>query len=172
MAIDTRAKIHTTLVDDAGVRAAFETFCMIDSTKTIANVMSDILLWGTTVAAISDAGWYRCELGIQLLPTASLTGVAGTDSDVSSAGVWDMSNASDPWVYGYAIPSISDANLTNGRITRNAAVTALNALLVTTLPQNTQFTNRSWVRLNAVVRTFSATRKHRRSLHQKTVDTY
>jgi len=81
MAATQQGKIHLSLMDDVGVRASVEFFLMIDPTKTVAQLITDVNTFGLTVLPLVDGGWVRWEIGIlPVLPTGALS-TPTVDSD-------------------------------------------------------------------------------------------
>lgn len=166
-----QGKIHLSLVDDQGVRATLELFTLVDPTKTIANFIADVNAIGALILPLVDGGWVRWEASV--LP-ALPTGASATptpDADAEEIGGFTFPQATLPWLYTIALPTLADAVVSGSKINQaDSSVTAFQTGIAGPFANGTEVLSRNWEVLGAIRQTFLGVRKHRRSLHSKSLD--
>jgi len=171
MAATQQGKIHLSLMDDVGVRASVEFFLMIDPTKTVAQLITDVNTFGLTVLPLVDGGWVRWEIGIlPVLPTGALS-TPTVDSDAEEVGGFTYPQTGSSYLYTIALPTLVDGVISGSKIDQsNPNVTAFETACITAGTNGTEIVSREFRVLTAVRQTFLGIRKHRRSLHSKSLD--
>lgn len=164
-------KIHLTLVDDVGVRAATQFFCTFDDTKTLANVGLDVKAIGALILPLVDGGWYRWSFEVLATLPVGASVDPTPDADAEENGNWSASLTGISDLLTFTLPTLSDGVVSGSHINQgNSDVTAFQTGIINAQTNNTQVTDRRGVIPGPIVKTFLSTRKHRKSLLHKSLD--
>lgn len=164
-------KIHLTLVDDVGVRAATQFYCTFDNTKTLAQVSTDVTAIGTLILPLVSGGWYRWSFEtLAALPVGASTDPT-PDADAEEVGNFSSSLTGTPDLLTFSLPTLADGVVHGSHINQsNSDVTAFQTGIVNAQANGTQVTDRRYTLPGVIVKTFLSTRKHRKSLLHKSLD--
>ena len=133
MAKDTFAVVSATVVDSWGTEASAPAYAFADSTQTLASIVTEAQAYVTALDGVTDGRITKMHIQIvPSLPTGLKTGAVATGAKVEQTGIVNFSTTGTSKRYGYAIPAVSDAQLTGDRIDATVfgvASTGMDALL-------------------------------------------
>jgi len=166
MAYTQQAHFSFTVQDGLGTKASMIIYALLDPTKTVANLVTDIQAWATLIEPIIDSKILLADAVVSVTPTVDQTGKPADASRVEQTGVFNFANGSTTRRFGEAVPALADAVITGGTIdladTDVAAfVTAMGAASGTA---TSQATNNSFQDLTSLVDAFLSFRKRRKQL--------
>lgn len=166
-----KGKIHLTLVDDVGVRAATQFYCTFDNTKTLALVDADVQAIGALILPLVDGGWYRWSFEVNATLPAGASVDPTPDADAEETGNWSVGLSGVSDLLTLSLPTLADAVVSGSHINQGlSAVTTFQTGIVNGQTNGTQVTDRRFVIPTTVKKTFLSTRKHRKSLLHKSLD--
>ena len=166
MAYTQQAHFSFTLQDGLSTKASMIIYALLDPTKTLANLVTDIQAWATLIEPIIGAKILLADAVVSVTPSVDQTGRPLADSRVEQTGVFNFANGSTTRRFGEAVPALNDGVITGGSIdladTDVAAfVTAMGAASGTATSQPT---NNSFQDLTSLVDAFLSFRKRRKQL--------
>jgi hypothetical protein len=116
MAYTQEAQFSFTLQDELGTTASMTIYSLLDPTKTIANLVTDWQAWATLITAITGAKILHGTSRVVLTPTADQSSKPVAGSRVEQTAVFDFPNASNPRLFGEALPALLDTKISGGSI--------------------------------------------------------
>jgi len=166
MAYTQQAHFSFTVQDGLGTKASMIIYALLDPTKTVANLVTDIQAWASLIEPIIGGKILLGDAVVSVTPTVDQTGRPDADSRVEQTGVFNFANGSTSRRFGEAVPSLSDGVIVGGTINLAdtdvaAFVTAMGAASGTAASQPT---NNSFQDLTALVDAFLSFRKRRKQL--------
>jgi len=120
MAKDTQAVVSATIVDELGIEASAPFYALLDSTQTLASIMTQVNAFWTALDLTTDG--YMRKVKLEIVPAVP-TGVktaAAAGSRVEQTGLLGFSASGTTKRYSGAIPALS-----NGSTVFNAGKIAL-----------------------------------------------
>jgi hypothetical protein len=172
MAYTQEAQFSFTVQDDLGTKANMTLYYLLDPTKTIADLVTDWQAEATLAVAILGGKLIHGTARIVLTPSADQSSKPISSSRVEQTAVFDETNASNPRIYGIAVPSIADSKITGGVINLAdtdvaAFVTSLSAASGTSTSEPT---SNQFLVLNGLRDAFLSFRKRRKQLERSSYE--
>ena len=166
MAYTQQAHFSFTIQDGLDTKASMIIYALLDPTKTLANLVTDIQAWATLIEPIIDGKILLADAVVSVAPTVDQTGRPDVASRVEQTGVFNMFNGATTRRFGEAVPSLSDGVIVGGTINLAdtdvlAFTTALGAASGTAASQPT---NNSFQDLTTLADAFLSFRKRRKQL--------
>ncbi len=170
MAVNTQARFHAGIVDDAGIRSTVLSHLYIDDGQTVAALNTALQAWLTDLTAILGAKIITASAGIYEPVSASQAGKPVAGAEVEETGVWSFNQTGTAFRYGQAVPGLLETVIVAGEIDpTNAGVIAWEGLL-TGAVLGGHYTGNDNDALASVYKTFLAVRKRRRQLTAKSTN--
>jgi len=153
-------------VDHYGIPGTTDYFVQIDDTKTIAEMVTDVIDLGDAETPLTQANVLKMSVSVDCFINGDPTVGAG---DIEKGALFNFSNATDGYATGYWIPDVNPAVLNGSGLVdlTNTDVTAFIGFLTTAHTAITVVTK--GVRaLSALKDALISFRKHRKPLTRKT----
>jgi len=158
--------ISVNFIDAYGINATTTYFVTIDDTKTVAQAMTDVGGLGLLSQELSQAAVTGWSLSVNDVPAEALPTPVG---DVEKGGLFNFSNASDPYATGYWIPDISPSVLnSSGLINLSNTDVADFITFLTTAHTAITVVTKGVRALTALKDALISFRKHRKPLERRT----
>jgi len=156
-------------IDGYGITGSTDFFITIDDTKTIAELMTDVVNLENVTSALSQANEYKTQVTIIADPGS--TPVPGL-GDIEKGGLFNFSNVSDDYKTGYLIPDINPDILNSSGLI-DLSLTAVTDWITYLTTAHTVITvvTKGVRALSALVDALITFRKHRKPLSRKTKET-
>ena len=176
MAYTTLGVVSATIVDSWGTEASAPAYALIDPAQTLSSIVTQAQAYVSALDGVTD-GYIR-KMHIQIvpaLPSGLKTGAVATGAKVEQTGVVNFSVTGSSKRYGYAIPAVSDGQLTGDRIdatvfgTASANMDAL-LLLLTSVFTALVWANEHSQQIAAVKDALVSFRKKRRQLGRSSLE--
>ena len=172
MTADTIARFSASVRDADGVKGNALSHLFIDGAQTVTQVKAALAAWESALDAISGGKIASVSATISPATAGTDKGAAVAGSEVQEVGMFDFGQAGLPYVYGEGVPAFLETLVTaGGQINEADPGVAAWVALLTGAVLGGSYTGYSTAGLTALVRTFRATRKHRRSLYSRSVRT-
>lgn len=171
MAFTQQTQFSFTIIDQLGTKATMVIYALADPTKTVANLAADWQTWAGLIDLIVGGQILHGSARLELVPSGSEKSSPASGSRVEQTGVFDMTNASTPRIFGEPLPSLADSVIVGGQIDLtdtnvNNFYTALH-----TATANTEPTNNAFQVLTGLKDAFISFRKRRKQLDRSSLDT-
>jgi hypothetical protein len=160
--------ISAHIQDSYGIVGTAPVFVTIDDTKTIAQLMTDALAYSAEVQGLSQGTLIKTTVQI----VDEVIGPSAGSGDIEKGGLFNFTNATDPYVQGYLIPDIAPSVLNSQGLIdlSNVNVTSF-VTFMTAAHTVIQVVTKGVRALNALKDALIAFRKHRKPLSRKTKET-
>jgi hypothetical protein len=174
MAADTHARVQFSVQDKAGIRGSLSLPAFIDGTSTVAAAKT---AWNAQAALLDAVSGCKVLSGeVVIVPAITFTPKSPTpevDAQIERTGNLDYRNASTSFVYDSVVPGIS-THVLNGTLSQINEAQADMAAYIAALAAaflGGNFTNRAYQANTSLADSFLSFRKHRRALHERSLET-
>jgi hypothetical protein len=177
MAHDVTAVVSATVVDSWGTEASAPAYALADGTQTINEAIAEAQAYVKALDAVTDGRITRMHVQfVPALPTGLKAAAVATGARTEQTGIVNFSATGTSKRYGYAIPAVSDAQLTGDRINATAFGTASTGmdtllLLLTSAATALAWANEHSQQIIAVRDAIVSFRKKRRQLGRSSLET-
>src|SRR5579875_1594654 len=113
MAVDTRVRISYSIQDELNVSAVATAYAYVDSGQTIADLNTPVLALGAQLDAITAGKIVAVSVGLAPALPDGIKSAAAAGSRCGDTGVLDFTAGPALRVWGYAIPALAEAMLSN-----------------------------------------------------------
>jgi len=120
MANTQPAQFSFSVEDELGTKASVAFPCLLDPAMTITQLNAALAAEATAIDAIIGGAVIGASLAVLMSPAqlaaATAKDVPAAGSRVEQTGVFNLRNATTTRLYGIAVPSLSDDQITSGTI--------------------------------------------------------
>ena len=152
--------------DSYGIASTTNASATVDDTKTVAQMITDVIDWENTVSGLTQASEIKSTIRLTAHQNSDPTPGTG---DIEKGSLFNFNNASDGYAQGYWIPDVNPSILTSTGLIdlTNTNVTDFITFMTTAHTAITIVTKgvRALTALRDALISF---RKHRKPLERKT----
>lgn len=151
------------IFDDIGVTVPHDIFVTIDDSKTVAQVLTELLAYGVLADAITDGASLAAHVTIRFDPTGFKV-LPAAGKAVDTTGLFTFAQSSSPNKWSIDMPAIADAVIVAGKIDPTNAAVAAWVDWFAAAHNGVRGVSKYSLNLAGFRRSVITTRKHRRSL--------
>lgn len=156
--------------DQYGITGTVPTVISVDDTKTIAQLMTDVVDYENAVLAITDGNVVKSTVSLE--HPAAGSDPAAAVGDIEKGALYNFNNATDIYATGILVPDLAASTLTGaGLIDLSNVNVAAFVTFMTTAHTAITLVTKGIRALTSLRDALIAFRKHRKPLSRKTKET-